>query len=575
MRKRAPARSYGEDPKRLNGTPDPMADSPEQGQPRAVEADADPAIAPAPRRGSRAVRSIASIASLVALLVIVSKSLGFLREVIIAGAFGRGIDRDAYGLAYQLPSLALVLLGGQNGPFHTATLAALTRMRAAGRKDRANAIVTLVLTSGGVMAVLGALVFVFAPAIVRIQGPWAPAQTHALAAALLRIMVPILVIGAWVGVLSGISNDRGEYGLPAISPAMTSLAIIAFVAWRHGDPLMLAIGTTVGAVAQIALQGLPALWASRTPWLKVRPMSWREPVIKEASSLLWPAILSSSIGTINAFIGTFFLSKAGNGAISSWAYANVIYQLPLGTLLSSLLVPLFPRLTAAAAREDYPALRALLDRGVAVVSLVAIPLAAGLSVLAIPIVRLAFDRGAFARTHATAPTALVLAILCLGLVAYALRDVLVRVFYAINDARTPLRVSLISISLNVVLNAIFMFVFKLGLAGIALSAALVTWANFLQIAWALQQRLKEHDPVHAASAGPILWSGRADLLKVLIAAGVAGALGRWLVLLHWPHGKLFVLAEILVVSVGGLLAYGGVLLGLGLRPDGILKRARA
>ena len=499
-------------------------------------------------------RSLLRIASIVAFLVVVSKAFGFLREVVVAEAFGKGIERDAYNLAYQLPAYALVLLGGLNGPFHTATQSALTRLKEAGREDRGGVILTLTALTGVVMGAIALTVYFLADPIVRIQGPWVSSETHSLAVNLLRVMAPIILIGAWVGVLCGISTDQGRYSLASLSPMVSSLAIIAAILWRPNDPLMLAVGTMAGAFLQLALQGIPALKFTRIP--KFAPLS--DPVLKDAGRLLWPAILSSSIGQVNVIIGTIFLSRAGDGAISAWAYANVIFQLPLGTLLAALLVPLFPRLTAAAARDDRPELLGLMNRGISIVALLAVPLAAGIALTATPLVRAAFERGKFAATNGTEPTALVLSILALGLVAYAARDLLVRVFYATNDSATPLRVSIVSLFLNVALNAFFMFGLHWGLGGIALSTAIVTWLNLAQVAWALRRKLGSLD-------------FRASWPTIIRASGAtagAAVIGHLLVRLSWPGGTLGALAELLVVGGAFGAAYAGLLLAFGQRFSG-------
>ncbi len=485
-----------------------------------------------------------------AILILLAKSFGFIREIVVAKEFGAGWERDAYNLAYQLPAYALILLGGLNGPFHSATLAALTRLRESGRETKGSPVFTIVLLTGAVMGAVAALVFFLADPIVTLQGPWVSKATHDLAVGQLRIMVPVLLVGAWIGVLCGVSTDRGRFALPSLSPAISSLAIIAFVLWRPTDPLSLAWGTMIGAVCQLLLQGIPALWSAGPKAFTTPPCSPNDKAIREAGGLLWPAILSSTIGQINVFVGTFFLSKAGMGAIAAWGYANIVYQLPLGTLLAALLVPLFPRLTSAAARDDRPALFEHLNRGVQVVAMVALPLAAGIGLAAEPIIRVAYERGKFAETGGTALTAPVLAILCTAMIAYALRDLFVRVFYAVNDSRTPMRVMLVSLALNVGFNWFFMFVLDAGLPGIAWSTVLVTWLNFGQIAWALRGKL---GTLGVAPSIPIV-------ARALVATA-GGAAAVWYVqTFNFPAGLLGGVLELGAIGISGILVYGGILL---------------
>jgi putative peptidoglycan lipid II flippase len=372
-------------------------------------------------------------------------------------------------------------------------------------------------------------------------------------------MVPVLLVGAWIGVSCGVATDRGRFALPSLSPALSSLAIIAFVLWRPNDPLALAWGTMAGALAQLAFQGIPALWATGLKGILAGPASMRDPAVREAGALLWPAILSSTMGQINVFIGTFFLSRAGEGSIAAWGYANIVYQLPLGTLLAALLVPLFPRLTSAAARDDRQALHAHLNRGVQLVAYVAIPLAALIALTAEPLVRVAFERGRFAATGGTGLTSPVLAILCAGMIGYALRDLFVRVFYALNDSKTPMRVMLVSVVLNIAANSLLMFGFGMGLQGIAWATVAVTWINFAQIAWSLRARL-----------GTLGLAPSKATLSRAAAATAAAAAGVWaLMRLAWPTGFWGAALELAVLGVAGSGLYGLALLFMHL--DRIVK----
>ncbi|MBI6545546.1 MAG: murein biosynthesis integral membrane protein MurJ [Cyanobacteria bacterium NC_groundwater_1444_Ag_S-0.65um_54_12] len=523
-------------------------------------------------------RSILGIVSLIAGLVIIAKLFGFLRQVVVANAFGKGSELDAYNLAYQLPAYAIVLLGGLNGPFHTATIATLTRMREAGRNDHASIIFTLLLLAGGLTGLIALLIFFLADQIIALQGPWVNRATHDLAVAELRIMVPVILLGSWLGILCGIAHAKEKYALASLSPLLSSVAIIGCVLWQPGNPLMLAIGTLGGALAQLLFQGLPLLFTANHRSLQVRPARLQDKAIRDTAHLLGPAILASTIGQINVFIGTFFLSRAGVGAISSWGYANVIYQMPLGILLASLLVPIFPRLTAAAARGEHADLAAWLDRGVSLVGLICLPLTAGLFLLAMPVVRIAFERGQFAVTHATESTALVLTILSLGFLAYAWRDLLVRVFYALNDSRTPLRISLLSVGLNFGLNAFFMFGPHelLGLdryfgenhqlAGIALATAMVTWINLAQVAWALRCKLGK---------ALALQHSTGLLLRATAAVLVAIMSGLVLLRLAWPAGLGGAVLQVMVIASLAGSSYAGVLFLLGKKSLIALRRQDA
>lgn len=510
--------------------------------------------------------SLLRAVSVVAGLVLVSKGFGFAREVVVAGVHGAGAVRDAYNLAYQLPAYVLVMLGGLNGPFHSAATAALTRGRSEGRTDGDALVASLIFWVGLLMAAVAVLVAWGAPWILRLQGPWVSPEVLDLAVPMLRWMAPILALGAWVGILSGLSQDRGDVVLPSLSPLVSSLAVVLAVVLRPGDPLALAWGTAAGAGLQAVLQGLPAVQVlrERGTLVLIRP---DDPRMRELLVLLWPAILSSSVGQLNVLVGTFFLSRAGTGAIASWGYANVIYQLPLGTLLAALLVPLFPRLTEAAARGDLDGMRQWLARGSGLIGGVCLPLAAGLVVLAGPLVSVAFARGAFGAED-VARTAMVLACMALGLVAYAMRDLFVRCFYALNDSRTPLKITLVSLLINVFVNAILTFVFDAGLAGIAVATVIVTWANALQVGWALRRRMG------GLGLGAILPPFRTGLAHALLAGGAVWTLNGWFgARAWWPEGFWGQLALLVVGGSLGLFLVAAGLIGVRIRRGAMMAPA--
>ncbi|MEB3299973.1 MAG: murein biosynthesis integral membrane protein MurJ [Candidatus Sericytochromatia bacterium] len=497
-------------------------------------------------------------ASVVAGLVLVSKGFGFAREVVVAGVHGAGVARDAYNLAYQLPAYVLVMLGGLNGPFHSAAVAALTRGRTRGSGEGDSLVVSLLVWVGLFMAGVAVAVAWAAPVMLKLQGPWVSEEVLHLAVPMLRWMAPILALGAWIGLLSGLSQDRGDVVLPSLSPLLSSLAVVVAVLLRPGDPMALAWGTALGAGLQASLQGWPA-WRSLAGSGRLTLVGLGDPRMREVLGLLWPAILSSSVGQLNVLVGTFFLSRAGTGALSAWGYANVLYQLPLGTLLAALLVPLFPKLTETAARGDLEAMRQWLFRGASLVSAVCLPLVAGLVVLAGPLVSAAFVRGQFTVEDA-GRTSMVLACLAAGLVAYAMRDLMVRCFYALNDSRTPLKITLVSLLINIFINSVLTFGFGAGLAGIAAATVAVTWANALQVGFALHRR------IGGLGLGELVTPFRRGLANALLAGGAAWCLNSWLASrAWWPQGFWGHVALLLLGGGLGLFLVAAGLIGSRIR----------
>ncbi|MEB3330724.1 MAG: murein biosynthesis integral membrane protein MurJ, partial [Candidatus Sericytochromatia bacterium] len=474
--------------------------------------------------------------------------------------YGAGVEKDAYTAAYIIPSFALIMLGGLTGPFHTATQRVITSLRERGRGDEVPGVVvalavwvTLVTGAGALLAGLAA------PVLISGVASRAPAAVFDLAAAQLRIMAPLIVIGGWVGILCGVSNDQGDYKRPSLSPLVASVAVIATVLWSS-DPHMLAWGTLLGGLGQVLLQAGAAvrLWRGRTPGSPICPLG--HPEVRAVWGMLLPACVSSTIGTLAVVIGTNFASALPAGSISVFDYANKLIQLPLGVLMTALLIPVFPLLTRAVVAGDREALRQRMAQGVSAIALVAMPLVALFLTAGEPIVAVVYQRGAFSPEDAAA-TARVLALCALGIPLYGLRDLAVRVFYALNDGRTPLLVSVGSLAVTA--GAMALVVGPWGLAGLALVTSGATGLNCLVITGLLWRKL---------GVWP-LGEGARDALLAGVAAGVGGCLawgvGRALEGHVVAGSALGLLMAQAVALAGGYLA---ALAAVGLGPAAVRAR---
>ena len=485
-----------------------------------------------------------------AVLLLLSKGVGLLREVAVAHTFGADLVKDANTVAYYIPASFLIMLGGLNGPFHLATMGAVTRLKARGQESEVPGLLLTIL--GGTAALTGAIAlasYLAAPALITIQAPTLMPEARVMAIEQFRIMSPLIVIGGLIGVLCGISNLRDKFANSSLTPMVSSLAVIAVLFVSH-SATAIAWGTLIGAVGQLVLQAWPVLadWRDISGGRPVRPLGLTHPGFVDMMRQLVPASLSSSIGTLNAMIGSAFCASLGRGAISVFNYSNLLIQFPLGILLTAMLVPMFPRLTEAAATGDREALFGWLNRGVQAIALFCLPMTGLLIVLGHSAVQVAFQRGAF---HAadTDRTALVLGIISLSIVAYATRDLFTRVFYAQNKSRIPLIVTSISLGLNLAYNSFFV---RFGLPGLATSTTLVTVTNLVILGALLRADLG------TLGLKPSLGTLAKALVATLPATGVAWAIARWLP----AHGFLGALVQLLLASTASLGLYAAVLLVL-------------
>jgi putative peptidoglycan lipid II flippase len=285
--------------------------------------------------------------------------------------------------------------------------------------------------------------------------------------------------------------------------------------WRH--PLFdqralygVSLGVLLGGLAQLAMQ-LPSLWrlGFRFRW----SLNLADPRLTELWRLMWPSLIAAATVQVNVLVNGMFASEINGG--QSWLYcAFRLMQLPIGLFGVSLATATLPAVTRAAARGDMAAFGHTARDSLRLTAFLTLPAAAGLAVLAQPIIALIYQHGRFS-VHDTHETAMALQAYALGLAGYAAITVMRPCFYALNLPKIPLRVSLIGIGLNLALNLLNMRVFGLGHVGLALTTSLVATINMAQLAWALRGRV---------DLGPgAEWAG--FIARCLIAAAVCGALG--------------------------------------------------
>ena len=343
-------------------------------------------------------RSLRRIALIVAVATALSKLAGLVRQQAIAAAFGVGAAYDAYNYAYVLPGFLLILLGGINGPFHSAMVSALARRP---RQEGAHVLAAINTLVGAGLIAVTLLLFVAADPLIDLVGPGLDAERHAIAVLQLRWMAPMALFAGLIGLGFGALNAADEFWLPSVSPLLSSVAVIAGIGilWLHlGSAIalpqyavlggaVLAGTTLLGAVFQWLIQ-LPAL--ARQGLHKFQLVwDWKHPGVQEVLRVMGPATLSSGMLQINVFTDLFFASGIV-GAAAGLGYANLLVQTPLGLLSNALLVPLLPVYARLTAHQDRPELIARIRQGLMLSNASMLPLGALMVALAGPIVALIY-----------------------------------------------------------------------------------------------------------------------------------------------------------------------------------------
>ena len=422
--------------------------------------------------------SLLKAAWLIAFVTIISKFVGFFRDVCIANYYGAGLVSDAYFYAYQIPSLAIILMGGVGGPFHSATVSVFAKLVDPDEKEPSEKVKrlfnTFLTVTFLVFLVLSILIFIFSDQILNLIIHSDNSELVVLASKHLRIMTPVILLGGIIGIYYGLLITYRMFLLPNISPVLMSLSIIIIVAFSKGDKygISLAIATSIGALFQFLLQ-LPAV---RKLGFKIKPnLDIKNNVeLKNLIELVFPAALSSTIGQIYVYVDMFFASQLKEGAWTAIGYANRVFQFPVGILVTAFLVPLFPIFSKLVGEKKYDDIKYYFHKGVGLLNFVAIPIMFGIIMLSYDAVQLIFQRGEF-DSQATYMVSQALIFLSFAIIPYVFRDSITRIFYSFNDSKTPFMVAFSSIVLKFLLNALF--IERLGIAAITLSTSLVTLFN--------------------------------------------------------------------------------------------------
>jgi putative peptidoglycan lipid II flippase len=460
-------------------------------------------VKPDPGHGERG-RGLVRSTGLISALIFLSRILGLVREQVFAGLLGAGLYADAFQAAFRIPNLLRDLFA--EGALSAAFIPTYARALTEGGPERAyrlaNRLMTLLAVVLGALVVVG---FVFAAPLVRTLAPGfeeVPGKMQ-VTVQLTRVMLPFLPLVSFAAVAMGMLNAHERYGMPAVAPAVFNLVTIAWAAvlWAAGfSPAQVALGwaagTLLGGAAQFGIQ-LPGLW--KAGW-RFRP-EWRpsDPDIRTIMALMAPATVGLAAVQVNIFVGTNFASHEA-GAVAWLQYAFRILYLPIGIFGVAVGTVATTGLARRAATGDMEGVRDTVRRSLRFLAYLTLPATAGLMALAVPVVRLLFERGKF-HSGDTDATAAALTWYSIGLVAYTGVKVLAPAFYALGRPRVPLLASASAVATNLVV--ILALHGRLGFRSIALGTALGSIVNAAVLVAVFESRV-------------------GGLLRGLFSAGMAG-----------------------------------------------------
>ncbi len=456
---------------------------------------------------------VAKAAGIVGAATLLSRIFGFIRDVVIAWYFGAGLASDAFFVAFRIPNLLRRLFAEGSlsisfVPVYTEYLATRSREDADHLARSAFKMLALILL------LVAAAGMVLSPLIVRVIAPGfadTPEKLD-LTISLTRMMFPYIFFIGLVALSMGVLNSLGHFAAPALAPLMLNIAIIGAVyviAPRSANPVTgLAIGVIIGGFLQLALQ-LPFLVKYGVRFWQKAPLFHHG--LKRIGKLMLPAVFGAAVYQVNILVGTLLASLLPEGSVSYLYYADRLVQFPLGIFAIAIATAVLPSLSRQVAGREIDAARATFAYALKLVFFITIPAMIGLIVLRAPIVGLLFKRGAF-DAETTRLTAYALLFYAFGLWAFSAVRIVVAVFYALQDTRTPVKIATVSILVNILLGVLLMQWLSHG--GLALATSLSSMLNFGLLMRALRKRI-----------GHLNWSSIfTSLIKTVVCSLLMGVM---------------------------------------------------
>ncbi|MFQ3622366.1 MAG: murein biosynthesis integral membrane protein MurJ [Acetobacteraceae bacterium] len=405
-----------------------------------------------------------------------SRVLGFVRDIMVAAALGAGPAADAFFVALKLPNVFRRLFGegafaAAFVPLFAGTLAAEGRVAARRVAEGALSVLLAALSGLTLLAIL------FMPQAMAVLAPGFlddPVR-FPLAVELTRITFPYLLLVCLVAAMSGVLNGLDRFAAAAAAPLLFNAALIGGILAAEATAGSVAHGLAWGVAAAGVLQLLALAWALHAAGMPLAlPRPRLTPEVRTLLRRMGPGAIGAGVTQINLMVDVIIASFLPAGAIAFLYYADRVTQLPLGVIGTAVGTAVLPKLSREARAGESGAAVATLNRAVELALLLTVPAAVGLGVAAWPIIRVLFGRGAFGEADVAA-TAAALAAYALGLPAYVLVKVLAPGFFARGDTRSPVKVAIVCVVLNIALN--LLLIGPLGHVGIALATVLSAWVN--------------------------------------------------------------------------------------------------
>lgn len=499
-------------------------------------------------------------------MTLVSRVSGLVRDVVMANILGPGALADAFFVAFRVPNFLRRIFG--EGAFAQAfvpVFSELTERNTAEAKQFVNATAGMLATVTLMLTVLGVI---FAPAIVTLFAPGYVDEPEKFAVTVdaLRIMFPYLFCISLVAMSAGILNTVNRFAIPAVTPVLLNLCLIlamwALVPVLDNAAQALAVGVLIAGFVQLAFQ-IPSL--HKLGLLPKPQLDRTNPNVRKLFSLMLPAVFSVSVAQVNMFVNTVLASFLVTGSVSWLYFSDRLMEFPVGVFGIALATVVLPSLSKEHASGSAQSFAEMLDWALRWVTVIAVPATFALYQLATPLLTTIFQYNAFS-VQDVEMSALALKAFAVGVCGFIFVKVLAPGFFAQYDTKTPMKIAVVAVLVNVVLSLIL--VKSMAHTGLALAISIAAWVNAILLFFTLWRR-----KVLQLQAG-WLWFLTRVALAVAVMCAVLSALNQapesW-----YAQNLAERLWHLSVLVAGGVVSYFAVLLLLGVRPRQLLLKPRA
>lgn len=501
-------------------------------------------------------KSVTKSAGIIGSATVLSRILGFARDVMIAAFFGTGIYAQAFVVAFRIPNILRSIVG--EGSTNSVVVPVLSEYISTGsRKEYWELATNLIIIMMFTLVIITVGGVLLAPYIVRVIAPGFVDnfQKLSITIKLTKFMFPYIFFIGLTSIGIGILNSFKYFKIPSLSQPVFNFLFITTVSILYfffdTGVYSLAIGVLVGGVGQMMIQ-VPSLF--HFGFSMPSRIFYIHPAMKRLFKLFLPRLLGAGVYQINVLVDTILSSLAyivGKGGIAALYYSNRLVQLPLAVFGISLAQAVLPTFSRQSLEKGLQGFRKTLSFSLRNIFFITVPAIIGLLVLRTPIIRILFQRGKFDEYSVTI-TSYTLFFYVLGLFAYAGIKILVSSFYSLKDTFTPVKVASFSVAVNIVLNLVLMYPLEIG--GIALATSVSATVNFLLLYYILRKRIGR------ILTGDFLQSFFKILFSGLVMGGVSYSFYYLLFgkLLNLEGSFLLNCVSLLTTITFGIITYFGI-----------------